>query len=194
MNSGVYRITHRGSGRIYIGSSTDIRNRVLKHLRCASGGRQSHLRAALLKYGRDAFDLEVLEAIDTAGLPTKFKRLILGACEQFYLDCFLPFDDRGFNILRTVGLPSETVRGRKLTPCQSLLRGAGHLGLKYGKKRNSAVAAKSGYSMVLPVPPGRGVANAREMGGDIRMGSRRGLQRARTNSAMDDFQARQPGA
>jgi group I intron endonuclease len=194
LTAGVYRITHRESGRIYIGSSTDIKKRVLKHLRGASGGRQSHLRNALAKYGRDAFDFDVIEIVDVSGLPTKFKRLVLGACEQFYLDCLSPFDDRGFNLLRTVDLPSDTVRGRKLTPCQSLLRGAGHLGLRYGKKRNSALATESSHSMVLPIPPGGGMANAREVGGDIRVGSRRGVQRARTNSAMDDFQAGQPGA
>jgi hypothetical protein len=182
------------SGRFYIGSSTDVKKRVLKHLRGASGGKQSHLRSALAKYGRDAFDVDVIETIDVSGLPTKFKRLVLGACEQFYLDCLSPFDERGFNLLRTVDLPSDTVRGRKLTPCQALLRGAGHLGLRYGKKRNSALAEESGYSMVLPVPRRRSVAHSREVGGIVRMGSGRGLQRARTNPALDASQAGQPGA
>jgi group I intron endonuclease len=61
MNSGIYRIRHKASGRSYIGRSVDIANRWSLHKRHTEQGRdRSPLHRALRKYGYDAFVWEVL--------------------------------------------------------------------------------------------------------------------------------------
>lgn len=63
MNSGVYCITNKLSGKQYVGSSVNIPVRVKEHL----AGRGSRLLAyAIKKYGLDHFDWCVLESCDPA--------------------------------------------------------------------------------------------------------------------------------
>ena len=61
INSGIYMIRHRDSGKCYIGRSTDIRNRWNLHKRHTEQNRdRSPLHRAMRKYGYDAFDWVVL--------------------------------------------------------------------------------------------------------------------------------------
>ena len=61
MYSGIYKITHKMSGKSYIGKAKNITQRWRDEIN------QHHKRAlcyALDKYGADAFDFEVIEEID----------------------------------------------------------------------------------------------------------------------------------
>jgi group I intron endonuclease len=52
---GIYRITHKATGRHYVGQSVNILERWSEHPR-----RDSHVGRALRKYGKDAFEFAVL--------------------------------------------------------------------------------------------------------------------------------------
>ena len=57
MNSGIYKITHIDTGRIYIGQSTNLKARKYSH---KSAKQNYHLANAINKYGWDSFKFEVL--------------------------------------------------------------------------------------------------------------------------------------
>lgn len=63
MISGIYKITNLNNGKIYIGSSKDIKQRFRKHLSELRSGKHSnyHLQAAWDKYGEDNFVFEIIE-------------------------------------------------------------------------------------------------------------------------------------
>lgn len=56
----VYKITHRSSGRAYVGMSCDLRKRVAGHISKANRGFNSPLSEAIRSFGRDAFSVEVI--------------------------------------------------------------------------------------------------------------------------------------
>lgn len=97
--SGIYCITCTANGKIYIGSSVNIRKRWSRHL-CSLEHHthyNAHLQNAWDIYGRDSFSVSVLELC---------KQSELIKCEQRYLDILQPFRDRGFNIARNAELTS----------------------------------------------------------------------------------------
>lgn len=64
----VYMITHRGSGKIYVGQTTDWLSR-LKSYSSLPGKKQRKLYEAFVNYGRAAFDIEVIDtAVDKTQL------------------------------------------------------------------------------------------------------------------------------
>jgi group I intron endonuclease len=73
---GIYKITHRESGRAYVGLSVDIYARWRQHKSFARHGRKSAIYSALLKYGPDAFSFEVLEKCDRSLLEDREKHWI----------------------------------------------------------------------------------------------------------------------
>jgi group I intron endonuclease len=91
---GVYRIEHTASGRLYIGSSHNLRKRWQAHLRCLRAGshHSQKLQRAWDKYGEAAFVFTVM-----ANVPI----LELRAKEQQYLDKIKPF----FNVSPTATHP-----------------------------------------------------------------------------------------
>lgn len=62
---GVYCIRHQLSGRVYVGSSTNIRKRWLAHIRDLNRGvsRCPKLQRSWTKYGQEAFSFSVLESV-----------------------------------------------------------------------------------------------------------------------------------
>lgn len=95
--SGVYKITLKDDGRIYIGSSTKIEERWHWHKR-----NQSQLIGKMIKkYGVDSFIFEIIEEVE----PIKEKLI---EREQFYLDSLQPFpwvNNSGFNLAPTAYTP-----------------------------------------------------------------------------------------
>ncbi len=85
--SGVYRITNIRTGRAYVGSAVNISKRLAWHFNELKRGTHhcGHLQNSYNKWGKDAFDCDVIEYINDV---TK-----LIEREQFYIDSF------GFNNL-----------------------------------------------------------------------------------------------
>lgn len=62
----IYRLTHRGSGKVYVGMTTmPLSLRMSAHRSAARKGRPQPISRAIAKYGFDAFDVEVLATAQT---------------------------------------------------------------------------------------------------------------------------------
>lgn len=96
--AGIYAIRHMATGRVYVGSSLNIQQRVTKH-RCllrVKNHPSPSLQAAWIKYGEEAFVFEVMEIVDN---PSD-----LLAREQYWMDQFMAYEKgHGFNILKEAG-------------------------------------------------------------------------------------------
>lgn len=109
---GVYKFTCLPTGKVYIGSTTNLQSRRRSHFNTLRRGvnRAVHLQYAWNKYGEQAFTFEIVECVMFA------EDLI--AREQYWLDYYQAYDrSKGFNI-RTVAdinlgwVPSEATRHR----------------------------------------------------------------------------------
>ena len=92
---GIYKITNLVNGKIYIGSSKDIKYRWSQHktqLRGTMHG-NTYLQNAWNKYNEENFKFEIIEECSPE---IQFER------EQYYLDLLNPFDDNGYNIVRRI--------------------------------------------------------------------------------------------
>src|SRR5258708_22007982 len=94
--SGIYRITCTVTGKIYIGSAMNLRNRWNDHRQHFHGKNHPNkkLQNAWYKYGEQAFTFEVLELV----LP-----MSLTAREQYWFKKLKPFGNKGFNIAPIAG-------------------------------------------------------------------------------------------
>lgn len=80
---GIYKITNLTNGKIYIGQSTCIEERLKSHMRCSTN---IHLRNSVSKYGKDNFKLEVLEECDRESLnelERKYIKLFNSDCAEY---------------------------------------------------------------------------------------------------------------
>lgn len=82
---GVYSITHLGSGRIYVGSSNNIKARVRKHRESLVRGNHhsKYMQRVFNKYGQDAFEVKTLVICDEQNLKMYEQRCIDGLCPAF---------------------------------------------------------------------------------------------------------------
>lgn len=92
MKSGIYVITNRENGKIYIGSSVNIKYRWAGHK--SDLGKQKHhskhLQRSWLRYGAGSFEFSVLEYVEDTEL--------LIEREQHYLDKLRPYErEIGYN-------------------------------------------------------------------------------------------------
>jgi hypothetical protein len=74
--SGIYRITNRIDGRVYIGTSVDIRKRWITHFKRAAGVEtetQNLLYPAMRTHGLENFDFEILEEVENDRLNEREK-------------------------------------------------------------------------------------------------------------------------
>lgn len=86
--SGIYRWINQETGDTYVGSGTDLADRLRSYYHTSELERQPrHINRALLKYGHSKFKLEILEYCDKDKLLER---------EQFYLDQL----DPSYNILK----------------------------------------------------------------------------------------------
>ena len=81
--TGVYKITNIVSGKSYVGSSRNIRNRIKAHFSHLNRGDHpnKHLQSSFRKYGRDAFVVTLLEECSQDELIRR---------EQYYMDTIRP--------------------------------------------------------------------------------------------------------
>ena len=99
---GVYKIINLINGKIYIGSSKSLRNRLWEHRAKLRHNKHhnDHLQNAWNKYREDNFDYCILE---TCSEEQQYDR------EQFYINSFHP----EYNIAEEVILPSYSEESRK---------------------------------------------------------------------------------
>lgn len=63
---GIYKISIVGTNKVYIGESIKVKSRLKKHMLNLSKQRHSNpiLQNIYNKYGKDAFDFEILEYVE----------------------------------------------------------------------------------------------------------------------------------
>ena len=93
-DTGIYKLTHKESGKIYIGQSKHLKRRLNEHRRCEKSddkkGSQSVIKRAIKKYSFDAFDFEILLYCEEG----EYMDLMETKLIQFY-DCLVP---KGYNV------------------------------------------------------------------------------------------------
>ena len=82
ITSGAYAITNVVNGKVYIGSTVNLKRRLDEHRRGLRGGAHGnpHLQSSWNKYGEDAFEFDILEYLDN------LEELHLA--EQFWVDIY----------------------------------------------------------------------------------------------------------
>lgn len=94
---GIYKITNKINGKIYIGSSVNLKNRWQIH--CSDLRRNKHhskrLQLAWNKYGAEAFEFTVIEVV--------LDKSALIAREQAWIDLLRPTGRGGYNVSPTAG-------------------------------------------------------------------------------------------
>ena len=93
-DTGIYKLTHKDSGKIYIGQSKHLKRRLNEHRRCEKSddkkGSQSVVRRAIKKYSFDAFDFEIILYCQEG----EYMNMIETKLIQSY-DCLVP---KGYNV------------------------------------------------------------------------------------------------
>lgn len=143
--SGIYQITCIPTGKFYIGSAVNLRNRWRHHFNelRRNSHKNSKLQHAWNKYGETTFIFEIVEFV----LPP-----FLLEREQFWFDTLSPFDERGFNLYRIAGSPY----GREVSQVTRDKIGAAHRGRpspKRGSKSSPETCAKISAAQVGRVIP-----------------------------------------
>lgn len=98
MNSGIYKITNKVTGKFYIGSSVNFKRRWYMHKFELKRGKHGniHLQRAWDKYGEESFVFEVIKEVE----PTR-KEILKE--EQIFLDTLSPYGENGYNISKEAG-------------------------------------------------------------------------------------------
>lgn len=127
--TGIYKIANTQNGKIYVGSSLNIKARWSKHLSALRRGvhKNAHLQSAFAIYGEHAFQFNVLELCDEQVLLTR---------EQHYLDTLRP----EYNILPIAGNSTGYRHGYDAKRKMS----ATHIGNKHflGKRHSESTKQK----------------------------------------------------
>lgn len=74
--SGIYCFTNRYNGKQYVGQSVNLSRRLKEHWKCRGIGHNSAIDLAIHTYGKEAFDVEILEYCDPAALNEAEERWI----------------------------------------------------------------------------------------------------------------------
>lgn len=107
---GIYKITNKVNGKIYVGSSKEIEKRFRRHKRDLELGRHDSrlLQRAWDKHGADAFTFEVIERVE--GVAQLVQR------EQHWIDSLNAAKyGLGYNMCAIAGIPPDP-KGTKKTP------------------------------------------------------------------------------
>lgn len=96
---GVYKITNRAGGKIFVAGSMNIPAkfnsiRFQLNFKCH---RVAELQADWNRFGPDAFSFETLETIKADSLPPEEWRKAVAALEEKWLDHLRPYGERGYN-------------------------------------------------------------------------------------------------
>lgn len=92
--AGIYKLTCSINGKVYIGKSINIDRRLKQHKNPKSKT-NNHLERAILKYGWDAFSVEILETVDVIDNALLLER------EAYHIEVFDATNkDKGYNICK----------------------------------------------------------------------------------------------
>ena len=107
--AGIYKITHNVSGRSYVGSSKNIRQRAYEHIRTLNKSQHHsrYLQRCWNKYGADSFTFEVIELCTESDLLVQ---------EQYYMDTMLP----EYNMTKVAGSPEGATHSEEAKLANSL--------------------------------------------------------------------------
>jgi hypothetical protein len=97
--AGIFQIKNTETGKVLLGSSTNLHGPLNKHRFILSTGR--HDNAALQndwnQFGPDAFSFEILEIVKPSDDPSFCLEDELTLLEQIWLERLQPFGERGYN-------------------------------------------------------------------------------------------------
>lgn len=105
--SGIYQITNTINGKIYIGSSVNLKQRFNDHKKLLRHNKHpnKHLQSAWLQYGENNFVFIILEYIEPLSLLIR---------EQYYIDLFSSSNNKiGYNISKIAGNSFGTKRSEE---------------------------------------------------------------------------------
>jgi group I intron endonuclease len=173
--AGIYKLTCRDNGKIYIGKSVNIKSRLDNHKAASkrTNGRY-YFEHALIKYGWDAFDVEILEFFDDFDKNDDNQKIKIIERESFYIKncnstdksvgyntCKLSTDRTGFKCsdetkkrmsIAQLGKKhsletKEKMRGRKLSEEHKEKCRVANLGNTWSKEtREKIMKSRKGYS------------------------------------------------
>lgn len=129
--SGVYAIRHVESGKVYVGSSRDVRRRLFAHLYALreTSHCSPHLQAAWTKYGEKEFEFCLVERVEDLSS--------LVAREQAWIDSTRCCEkSSGYNVRRV----AESNLGMKTSPEVSLKLSVALKGKPWSEARRRAEA------------------------------------------------------
>lgn len=108
MNSGIYKITNKTNGHIYIGQSVNLSKRMNRHLWALQGEYHgnSHLQSAFNKYGKESFSFTILLYCEKPEL-TRYEQYFVDALNPEYNICTECVESR-------VGVPVSEETKRKI--------------------------------------------------------------------------------
>jgi group I intron endonuclease len=98
--AGIYKLTCSINGKVYIGKAINISNRMARHkYNCSKLLGRCYFERALIKYGWDSFDVEVLETFEDFDKFEDNDSLLLR--ESYYIDLYDSTNrDIGYNICK----------------------------------------------------------------------------------------------
>ena len=78
MTVGIYKLTNLSNGKIYIGQSVNVEDRIYKHKMALKGNyhKNDHLQKAWNKYGKNSFKFELIKSCKTRYLD-RFEKLYI---------------------------------------------------------------------------------------------------------------------
>lgn len=99
-SAGIYKFTCRDNGKIYIGKSVNLYNRIKNHKKCSHKTiGKCYFENALIKYGWSSFDVEILEIIENFDKKMDNKSLLFKESE--YINKFDSTNkDKGYNVCK----------------------------------------------------------------------------------------------
>jgi group I intron endonuclease len=97
--AGIFQIKNSKTGKILLGSSTNLHGPLNKHRFILSIGRHDNaaLQSDWNQFGPDAFSFEILEIVKPSDEPSFCLEDELTLLEQIWLEKLQPFGERGYN-------------------------------------------------------------------------------------------------
>lgn len=147
---GIYAIWNIVTGRKYIGSSVNIRERYTEHRRLLRKGthHNPHLQRAWNKHGADSFKIEVVQVVGVASDLCRVEQFYLNTEDSLYNTA--PFAERPTNLGKPhseetkakIGAANKKrLTGRKLSPESIAKRTASVLGQKRSPETRARISA-----------------------------------------------------